>query len=59
MSAVRTAYRRARDTVSDTAFDHIVRGLREDVVRWAMLADSPDRFERQNTPARAEARGSV
>ena len=62
MALVRTAFRRARDTVHDNTIDHLAapfRALREDVVRWAMLADSPDRFERQNIPARAEARAGV
>jgi hypothetical protein len=62
MALVRTAFRRARDTVHDSTIDRLaaqLRALREEVLRWAMLADSPDRFERQSARARAEARASV
>jgi hypothetical protein len=62
MALVRTAYRRARDTVHDSAIDHLAapfRALREDVLRWAMHADAPDRFERQSPRARTEAPAGI
>ncbi len=43
MALVRTAYRRARATVHDGTIDHLaapLRALREEVVRWAMAAES-------------------
>jgi hypothetical protein len=56
MMLVRAAYRRARATVQDGPIDHLaapLRALREEVVRWAMMAES-----RQPVPSFEPAAGS-
>lgn len=57
LARVREAWRRAQRLHGDTV-DRLAepwRALREEVVRWAMRADTPDATPRPELPARHEA----